>query len=89
MYIFNSFVLVIDFQHIYICICLNSSTIFAINKYMLQKSHRLYFNKYVITPCYQQVTCCLTYMYIYTYRFVYLQTLIYFAVIYISKYKFV
>lgn len=56
---------------------------------MLQKSHRLYFNKYVITPCYQQVTCRLTYMYIYTYRFVYLQTLIYFAVIYISKYKFV
>lgn len=56
---------------------------------MLQKLHRLYFNKYVITPCYQQVTCCLTYMYIYTYRFVYLQTLIYFAVIYISKYKFV
>lgn len=55
---------------------------------MLQKPHRLYFNKYVNTPYYQCVTNYLTYMYIYTCRFVYLQTLIYFAVIYISKYKF-
>lgn len=53
MYIFNSFVLVIDFQYIYICIYLTLSTIFAINKYMLQKSHLLYFNKYVIIPYYQ------------------------------------
>lgn len=41
MYIFNSFVLVVDFQCIYICICLKSSTIFAINKYMLQ-NHIVY-----------------------------------------------
>lgn len=53
MYIFNSFVLVIDFQYIYICIYLILSTIFAIDKYMLQKPHRLYFNKYVNTTYYQ------------------------------------
>lgn len=38
---FNSFELIIDFQYIYICIYLKLSTIFAINKYMLQ-NHIVY-----------------------------------------------